>query len=50
MIRVHAMNSLEIIGAEVAKTSIPKVKEVLGNREGKDYDLRAGQHLIEMYE
>ncbi len=50
MVRVHAMNSLEIIGGDVAKASIPTVKKVLGTREGRDYDIRAGKRLIEMYE
>lgn len=50
MVRVHAMNSLEIIGGDVAKKSIPTVKKVLGTREGRDYDIRAGKRLIEIYE
>jgi len=50
MVRVHAMNSLEIIGGDVAKASIPTVKQVIGNREGRDYDLRAGKRLIALYE
>lgn len=50
MVRVHAMNSLEILGGDVAKASIPTVKKVLGTREGRDYDIRAGKRLIEMYE
>jgi hypothetical protein len=49
MVRVHAMNSLEIIGGDVAKAAIPKVKEVIGSREGRDYDIRAGKRLIEVY-
>lgn len=50
MVRVHAMNSLEIIGGDVAKASISTVKKVLGTREGRDYDIRAGKRLIEMYQ
>ena len=49
MVRVHAMNSLEIIGGAVAKASIPTVRKVLGTREGRDYDIRAGKRLIEVY-
>ena len=49
MVRVHAMNSLEIIGGEVARAAIPKVKEVIDGREGRDYDIRAGKRLIEIY-
>jgi len=49
MVRVHAMNSLEILGGEPAKASIPKVKEVLEGREGREYDIRAGKRLIELY-
>lgn len=49
MVRVHVMNSLEIIGGEVARAAIPKVKEVIDGREGRDYDIRAGKRLIEIY-
>ncbi len=49
MVRVHAMNSLEILGGDVARLSIPKVLEVVGDREGRAYDLRAGKRLIEIY-
>jgi len=49
MVRVHAMNSLEIIGGDVAKAAIPKVKEVIDGREGRDYDIRAGLRLVELY-
>jgi arylsulfatase A-like enzyme len=49
MVRVHAMNSLEIIGGDVAKAAIPKVKEVIDGRQGRDYDIRAGLRLIEVY-
>lgn len=49
MVRVHAMNSLEIVGGDVAKSAIPKVREVIAGREGRDYDIRAGLRLIEIY-
>lgn len=49
MVRVHAMNSLEVLGGEVAKAAIPQVKEVIAGREGRDYDIRAGMRLIELY-
>lgn len=49
MVRVHAMNSLEIIGGDVAKSAIPKVKEVIAGREGRAYDIRAGRRLVEIY-
>ena len=49
MVRVHAMNSLEIIGGDVAKATIPKVREVIADRDGNDYDIRAGLRLIEIY-
>ena len=49
MVRVHAMNSLEIIGGDVAKAAIPKVTEVIAGREGRAYDIRAGMRLIEIY-
>lgn len=50
MVRVHALNSLEIIGGEVAKSSLPAVKKVIGQRKGREYDIRAGKRLIEFYE
>ena len=49
MIRVHAINSLEIIGGKVAKACVPKVIEMIGDRPGRDYDLRAGKRLVEIY-
>ena len=50
MVRVHVLNSLEILGGEVAKAAIPKVKELVGDREDRVYDIRAGKRLIEIYE
>jgi N-sulfoglucosamine sulfohydrolase len=50
MVRVHAMNSLEIIGGDVARSSLSMIKKVLGDRVGRAYDLRAGQRLLEIYE
>ncbi|TDI70508.1 MAG: sulfatase [Bacteroidetes bacterium] len=50
MVRVHALNSLEIIGGDVAEASIPMVKLMIGDREGREYDLRAAKRLIEIYE
>jgi hypothetical protein len=50
MVRVHAMNSLQIIGGDVAIAALPKVREVVAAKpEGRGYDLRAGQHLIEVF-
>jgi hypothetical protein len=49
MVRVHALNSLEILGGKVAKAAIPAVKKLLGDREGRDYDIRAEKRLIEIY-
>ena len=49
MVRVHVMNSLEILGGEAARAAIPKVQEVLAGREGREYDIRAGKRLIELY-
>ena len=50
MVRVHALNSLQIIGGEVAVAALPKVKEVVAAKpEGRGYDLRAAQHVIEVY-
>jgi HEAT repeat protein len=50
MVRVHALNSLEILGGEVAKAAIPKVKELVGDSEDRGYDIRAGKRLVEIYE
>ena len=50
MVRVHALNSLEILGGETAKSAIPKVKEMVGDQEGREYDLRAAIRLIEIYD
>ena len=49
MVRVHAMNSLEIIGGDVAKACLAKVTEVIAGREGRAYDIRAGKRLIEIF-
>jgi N-sulfoglucosamine sulfohydrolase len=49
MVRVHALNSLEIIGGEVAKSSIPAVKKLVGDSDGREYDMRVGKRLIELY-
>ena len=49
MVRVHALNSLEVLGGEVAKAAIPRIKELVGNREDREYDIRAGMRLIELY-
>ena len=50
MVRVHALNSIEVIGGEVAEAAVPKVKEMIGTRKGRDYDIRAGRRLIALYE
>lgn len=50
MVRVHAINSLEIIGGDVAIEAIPGVKQVLGDRKGRAYDIRAAKRLIEIYD
>ena len=49
MVRVHALNSLEIIGGEVAVAALPKVRELVDGREDRAYDIRAGKRLVEMY-
>ena len=49
MVRVHAMNTLEIIGGDVAKSALTKVSEVIEGREGRAYDIRAGKRLLEKY-
>jgi hypothetical protein len=53
MVRVHALNSLEIIGGEVAKAAIPGVKALEGQFDdathNKGYDLRAAERLLQVY-
>lgn len=49
MVRVHALNSLYILGGDVAKAALPKVKELVADQEGRNYDLRAAQRLLEVY-
>jgi N-sulfoglucosamine sulfohydrolase len=49
MVRVHALNSLYILGGEIAKSALPKVRAIVQDKEGRDYDLRAAQRLLEVY-
>lgn len=49
MVRVHALNSLYILGGDVAKAALPKVHELVADKEGRNYDLRAAQRLLEVY-
>ena len=49
MVRVHALNSLEIIGGDVAKAAIPTITEMLKGKTGRDYDVRAGKRLVALY-
>lgn len=49
MVRVHALNSLEILGGDMAKAAIPRAKELIGDREDNSYDLRAAIRLVEIY-
>ncbi len=50
MVRVHAFNSLETLGGTVAMEAIPMAKQVIENRTGRDYDIRAAQRLVELYD
>jgi len=49
MVRVHALNSLEIIGGDVAKAAIPTITKMLKDKTGRDYDVRAGRRLVAIY-
>jgi hypothetical protein len=49
MVRVHALNSIHILGEEVALAAMPKIKELLEGKEGRNYDLRAAGRLVELY-
>lgn len=49
MVRVHALNSLEIIGGGVAIAALPRVQELVKGREDREYDIRAGKRLVEIY-
>lgn len=48
MVRVHALNSLAIIGDD-AKVTMASVQEMLGDREGREYDIRAGKYLLGLW-
>ncbi len=51
MVRVHALNSLEIIGGDVAKAAIAKVKEMIeaADPANRNYDIRAARRLVEVF-
>jgi len=49
MVRVHALNSIHTLGEEAAKAAMPKIKEIVENGQGRSYDLRAAQRLVELY-
>ncbi len=49
MVRVHALNSFHILGEETAKAAMPKIKEIVKDKEGRSYDLRAAERLVELY-
>ncbi len=49
MVRVHALNSIQILGEDVAKAAMPKIREIVESGEGRSYDLRAAQRLVELY-
>ncbi|NJN28265.1 MAG: hypothetical protein HC819_21005 [Cyclobacteriaceae bacterium] len=54
MVRVHAINSLEAVGGEVARAAVGKARELVSRQDAptyeRGYDVRAANHLIEMYE
>lgn len=50
MVRVHALNTMEVLGGDVAKAAIETIKREITNKEGRDYDVRAGKRLIQLYE
>jgi N-sulfoglucosamine sulfohydrolase len=49
MVRTHALNSLYILGGEIARAALPKVIAITESQEGRSYDLRAAQRLLEVY-
>lgn len=49
MVRVHALNSLYILGGDIARAAIPKAQAIADSQEGRSYDLRAAQRLLEVF-
>ncbi len=51
MVRVHALNSLEIVGGPVAKAAIPKAQAMIAAADPKNrnYDIRAARRLVEVF-
>jgi N-sulfoglucosamine sulfohydrolase len=49
MVRVHALNSIHTLGEEAAKAAMPKIQDIVENGQGRSYDLRAAQRLVELY-
>ncbi len=49
IVRVHALNSLYILGGDMARAAIPKAQAIADSQEGRSYDLRAAQRLLEVY-
>ena len=49
MVRTHALNSLYILGGDIAREALPKVIAITESEEGRSYDLRAAQRLLEVY-
>jgi len=49
MVRVHALNSIHTLGEQAAKAAMPKIQDIVENGQGRSYDLRAAQRLVELY-
>lgn len=49
MVRTHALNSLYTLGGDMARAALPKVKAITESKEGRSYDLRAAERLLEVY-
>jgi N-sulfoglucosamine sulfohydrolase len=49
MVRVHALNSIHLLGESVAKAAMPEIKKLVEEQEGRNYDRRAALRLVELY-
>lgn len=48
MVRVHALNSIDVLGGDIAKSAMPVVLKLIEERES-GYDVRAAQRLVDQY-
>ena len=50
MIRVHALNVLSFMDPKFIREFFPLLEGITGGKSGgRDYDMRAGEHLLEKF-